>query len=109
MFSHMHKLDYRYTRAGVVVVGGGVVVRLTDGRAVQVTLRSESVPLDEKVMKPGWSLVIWLLIQVLYWETLEYTPGKFSRAQPMPKLTTPDWIQRVPCLLTSGPPESPYS
>lgn len=99
MFSHMHKLDYRYVRAGVVV----------GGEVMQVTLRSESVPLDEKVMKPGWALVIWLLIQVWYWETLAYTPGKFARAQLLPKLTTPDWIQRVPCLLTSGPPESPYA
>lgn len=39
------------------VVGGG-------GRPGQVTLRSLSVPLDLAVIKPGWLLLIWLLIQV---------------------------------------------
>ena len=51
---------YSYSRLTVVVggrvVGGG-------GRPEQLTLRSLSVPVDMKVTKPGWSLVIWLLIQ----------------------------------------------
>lgn len=41
---------------GARVVGGG-------GRPAQETLRSPSVPVDLKVTKPGWLLVIWLLIQ----------------------------------------------
>lgn len=75
--------------------------------AAQVTVRSELFPLEEKVTKPGWSVLIWLLIQAWYWDTLAYTPGKFGLAQLTPKLTTPDWIQTEPDLLTSGPPESP--
>ena len=51
-----HDSYSRLTVVGGRVVGGG-------GRPEQLALRSLSVPLDVKVTKPGWSLVIWLLIQ----------------------------------------------
>lgn len=78
------------------------------GSPGQVTPRSGSEPGDLKVTKPGWLLLMRPLIHDWYSDTLAYTPGKFGRAQPLPKLTTPPWTQRVPCLLTSGPPESPF-
>lgn len=71
--------------------------------------RSPSVPLEVKVRKPGWLLLMFALIQDLYWDTRVYTPGKPGLAQPCPKLTTPAWIQRLFCFTTKGPPESPFN
>lgn len=42
---------------GAMVVEAGV-------RPSQVKLRSLSVPMELKVTKPGWLVVIWLLIHV---------------------------------------------
>ena len=54
---------------GIVVAVFGVVVVVIAGRPVHETPRSLSVPVDVKLIKPGWLLVIWLLIHVSYWDT----------------------------------------
>lgn len=53
-----------------VIVAVGVVEVMIGGKPGQETLRSLLVPFDVKVRKPGWLLVIWVLIQFWYWDTL---------------------------------------
>lgn len=53
-----------------VIVVVGVVGVVIGGKPEQETLRSLLVPFDVKVRKPGWSLVIWVLIQFWYLDTL---------------------------------------
>lgn len=91
----------------VVVAVVEAVVVVMAGTSGQLIARSPSVPLEVNVTKPGWLVVICSLIQFWYLDTRAYTPGKLAEAQPSPKLTTPDWTQTEPCLLTKGPPESP--
>ena len=71
-------------------------------------VESLSVPAERKSTKPGWLVVMILRIHAWYLDTLANTVGESAKAHPLPKLTTPDSTHCGPCLLTIGPPESPF-
>ena len=82
---------------GVVLVKigvvDGVVGIMYGGDVGHTKSSSESLPVEVIVTKPGWSVVMWLLIQFWKRDTRAKTVGKSGKAQRTAKLTTPDWTQ----------------